>query len=49
MYLDALLTDQPLVGGLEPRLGNQHLRTLTITGFPSSTWPGLLDELIGAH
>jgi len=44
-YLDALLTDQPLVGGLEPRLGAHHLRTLTITGFPASTWPGLLDEL----
>src|SRR3546814_221821 len=45
IYLDALLTDQPLVGGLEPRLGAHHLRTLTITGFPTSTWPGLLDEL----
>jgi type IV secretion system protein VirB4 len=45
VYLDALLTDQPLVGGLEPRLGAQHLRTLTITGFPTATWPGLLDEL----
>jgi len=44
-YLDALLTDEPLVGGLEPRLGDHHLRTLTITGFPSETFPGLLDEL----
>ncbi len=45
VYLDALLSDEPLVGGLAPRLGSAHLRTLTITGFPSSTWPGLLDEL----
>jgi type IV secretion/conjugal transfer VirB4 family ATPase len=45
MYLDALLADQPLTGGLEPRLGNQHLRVLTITGFPTATTPGLLDEL----
>ncbi len=45
VYLDALLTDQPLIGGLEPRLGASHLRTLTITGFPTATWPGLLDEL----
>ena len=45
MYLDALLTDEALVGGLEPRLGDHHLRTLTITGFPSVTFPGLLDEL----
>jgi type IV secretion system protein VirB4 len=45
MYLDALLADQPLTGGLEPRLGNQHLRVLTITGFPGTTTPGLLDEM----
>ena len=45
VYLDALLGDEALVGGLEPRLGDHHLRTLTITGFPSVTFPGLLDEL----
>ncbi|WP_421699757.1 conjugal transfer protein TrbE [Ancylobacter sp.] len=45
IYLDALLADQPLTGGLEPRLGDQHLRVLTITGFPAVTTPGLLDEL----
>lgn len=45
MYLDALLADQPLTGGLEPRLGNTHLRILTIVGFPTATTPGVLDEL----
>ena len=45
MYLDALLADQPLTGGLEPRLGNAHLRVLTIVGFPTATTPGILDEL----
>ncbi|MFJ6327657.1 MULTISPECIES: conjugal transfer protein TrbE [unclassified Rhizobium] len=45
VYLDALLADQPLTGGLEPRLGSDHLRVLTITGFPSATTPGLLDDL----
>ena len=35
MHLDVLLADQPLVGGLEPRLGSQHLRTLTVIGFPN--------------
>ena len=45
MYLDALLPDQPLSCGLEPRLGNAHLRILTITGFPTQTTPGLLDDL----
>ena len=45
IYLDALLADQPLTGGLEPRLGASHLRLLTVTGFPTATTPGLLDEL----
>jgi type IV secretion/conjugal transfer VirB4 family ATPase len=45
MHLDAILVDEPLSGGLEPRLGNAHLRTLTVLGFPSRTWPGLLDDL----
>ena len=45
IYLDALLADQPLTGGLEPRLGEMHFRVLTITGFPTATTPGLLDDL----
>ncbi|MBZ9791631.1 conjugal transfer protein TrbE [Rhizobium sp. 3T7] len=45
VYLDALLADQPLTGGLEPRLGAEHLRILTIIGFPTATTPGLLDDL----
>lgn len=44
-YLDALLADEPLTGGLEPMLGTSHLRVLTVRGFPASTWPGLLDDL----
>ena len=39
MHLDALLADEPLAGGLEPRLGNQHLRTLSIVGFPVRDLP----------
>ena len=45
MHLDALLVDQPLAGGLEPKLGSAFLKTLTITGFPSRTFPGILDDL----
>jgi type IV secretion system protein TrbE len=45
MHLDAILADEPLIGGLEPRLGLARLRTLTVMGFPSQTWPGLLDDL----
>jgi type IV secretion system protein VirB4 len=45
MYLDALVADQPLTGGLEPRLADAHLRILTIVGFPTATTPGVLDDL----
>lgn len=45
MHLDALLADEALTGGLAPMLGSRHLRVLTVRGFPTSTWPGLLDEL----
>lgn len=45
MYLDGVLADTPLSGGLEPMLGECHLRTLTILGFPNVTRPGILDAL----
>lgn len=45
IYLDAILADTPLTGGLEPMLGDLHLRTLTVLGFPSSSRPGILDAL----
>lgn len=44
-HLDALLADEPLTGGLTPMLGTHHLRVVTVKGFPTSTWPGILDDL----
>lgn len=45
MYIDALLADQSLTGGLEPMLGSANIRVLTIVGFPGTTTPGILDDL----
>ncbi|QDC37214.1 conjugal transfer protein TrbE [Sphingobium fuliginis] len=45
MYLDGLLADTSLTGGLEPMLGGEHLCTLTILGFPNLSRPGILDAL----
>lgn len=45
LYLDVILPDESLSGGLEPMLGNRHLRTLTVLGFPNMTRPGILDGL----
>lgn len=44
-YLDALLADTSFTGGMAPRLGEQHLRTLSIVGLPGTTTPGLFDAL----
>ncbi len=44
-HIDALLTDSALVGGLAPMLGDKHLRVVSVRGFPTSTWPGILDDL----
>jgi type IV secretion system protein VirB4 len=45
LYLDGLLADTPLIGGLEPKLGDLHLRTLSALGFPNTSRPGILDAL----
>lgn len=45
MFLDALLADTPLTGGIAPRLGDAWLKTVSVRGLPSVTRPGLLDAL----
>jgi type IV secretion/conjugal transfer VirB4 family ATPase len=44
-HLDSLLADTPLVGGLAPKLGAQHLKIISIRAFVTETEPGLLDAL----
>lgn len=45
MYLDALLPDQPLSVGETCLLGDYYIPTCTFTGFPTTTFPGILDDL----
>jgi type IV secretion/conjugal transfer VirB4 family ATPase len=45
MYLDAILGAQDFYGGLRPRIGRRHIRTIAITGFPAESYPGILDFL----
>ena len=45
IYLDALLADCALSGGLEPRLGATHVRVVSVLGFPPASEPGFLDAL----
>ena len=45
VYLDYMLADTSLIGGLEPKLGEQYFKVLTIRFFPNSSWPSILDGL----
>ena len=45
LYLDAVLADCALTGGLAPMLGDAHMRIITIISFPGSTTAGIIDAL----
>ena len=44
-YLDVALADQPFVGGFEPRIGDLHLRLVSVQGYPDATLAGHGDAL----
>ena len=44
-YLSALLASETLVAGLSPRVGKNHVATVSTTGFPNHTQMGMLDGL----
>lgn len=45
LFLDNYLYDEPLYGGLEPRLGKSHIRVVTPIGYLTSSVFGLFDPL----
>jgi type IV secretion system protein VirB4 len=45
MYIDAMIGATDFFGGLKPRVGELSVRTLSITGFPNESFPGILDGL----
>ncbi|MBP2629459.1 MAG: trbE [Firmicutes bacterium] len=45
LLLDHYLYDTPVYGGLEPRMGNQHIRVVAPLAYPSDTIFGLFDRL----
>ena len=44
-YLNEILACEDFHGGVEPRIGNQHIRVIAIDGFPKMSSPGILREL----
>lgn len=45
MYLDEIITNCDFVGGFSPRLGTRYLKTVSIRGYSSQTFPMQLDAL----
>ena len=45
MYLDALLPDQAFTPGHIPMLGDNFIPSISFMGYPSESYPGILDEL----
>lgn len=44
-HIDELISDSTLVGGVAPKLGELHLKVLSVRAYVSETEPGLLDAL----
>lgn len=45
MYLDAVIGAHPFYGGIAPRVGELHIKVISIDGFPQDSYPGILHEL----
>jgi len=45
MYLDAYIPDQPFLAGDIAMVGDYFMPTISVTGFPHATTPGILDQL----
>lgn len=44
-FLKHYLASCDLVGGESPMLGDKHMRSITIMGFPNESYPAILDKL----
>jgi type IV secretion system protein TrbE len=45
VFLNDIISSQDFCGGVEPRIGSLHLRTIAIDGFPRTSYPGILGAL----
>jgi type IV secretion system protein VirB4 len=44
-FLDYLLTDEPVTGGFEPKIGDYHLGVVSVKGYPEETRPNIFAAL----
>ena len=45
MYLDSVIGAKPLIGGLEPKIGDKFIKIVSIDGFPMESSPNILNNL----
>ncbi len=45
MYLDTIIGSEDFIGGFTPKVGEKHIRVISITGLPGETAPAMLDAI----
>ncbi len=45
MFLDAVIGNQDMVGGIVPKIGTKHVLVVAIDGLPQESWPAILSDL----
>lgn len=45
IFLKHYLASKDLLGGENPKIGDNFIRAITVSGFPSESYPGILDKL----
>ena len=45
MFIDSIIGGYEFYTGIVPRLGNKYIQTVSIEGFPSESYPGILSAL----
>lgn len=44
-FIDTVVASQDFIGGFEPKIGDNYIGVISITGLPTETTPGMLDML----
>jgi type IV secretion system protein VirB4 len=44
-YLDSVLATEDFIAGFKPKIGKQHIRTISVTGLPDSVFPDIFGFL----
>ncbi len=45
IFLKHYLASHDLYGGEDPKIGDNYIKAITVSGFPSESYPGILDKL----